>query len=306
MQSKTVSKGPRNKMSTIFLWVMLALPVLNWIVFWFIVNCTSIVIAFQDVKGAFSFINFKLFWTDLTSPSGELLMALGNTLKYFVVADFIVFPITICCCYFFFKKIGGYKAFRIIFYLPAIISPVVMTSVYSTMIANSGPVGYLLLKLGANLPAAGLLGSPETATNTIIIYTMWTGVCTKMLIISGSMARIPIEVLESAKLDGVSIGGELIYMIIPLMWPTISTLVIMSLTGLLTASGPILLFSSQPYNLKTITLSYWIFDKVYAGGSVGVGKYGLVAATGLIFTIVLIPIVYGARWLVEKVPSVEY
>ncbi len=296
-----------NTTSKIFLVTMLALPVAHWLVFWLIVNCSSFVIAFKDMSGNFSFVNFQLFWQDLTSTNGDLFVSLKNTLKYFVTANFITFPLTICMCYFLYKKIAGYKVIRIIVYLPAIISPVVMTRVFATMVANDGPVGLLLIKMGMDLlDTPGLLATVTTATNTIVVYTMWVGLCSNMLLLSGAMARIPVEVLESAKIDGVGIWKELIYMIVPLMWPTISTLLLLSMTGILTASGPILLLSSAPYQQNTLTISYWIFAKVYASGSVNGGEYGLVAATGLCFTAVLIPIVFGVRALVNKIPTVEY
>ncbi len=309
METETKKKAgslKRNKMSRIFLVVMLALPVAHWLVFWLGVNFSSFIMAFRNMSGAFSFVNFQLFWEELTAQDGSLLVALKNTLKYFVAANFVMFPLTICMCYFLYKKIFCYKVIRIIVYIPAIISPVVMTGVFQTIVGNTGPLGVVLSSLGMKLPVSGLLGTVKTATATIIAYTMWTGLCSNMLLLSGAMARIPVEVLESAKLDGVGLWKELIYMIVPLMWPTISTLLLLSLTGLLTATGPILLLSSSPFQLKTQTISFWIFSQVYANGSINGGQYGLVAATGLCFTLVLVPIVFGARALVNKIPTVEY
>ena len=288
-----------------FLIVMLAIPVLSWIVFWLITNLTSFIIAFQDTTGNFSFVNFELFWDSLTENDGYLAVSAINTLKYFAVSSFVIFPLTICVCYFFFKQIAGYKVFRIIFYLPAIISAVVFTGVFKSMIANNGPLGLIFSQLGVELPQSGWLGTPDTATNTIIVYSIWTGICGNMLLVSGAMARIPVEVLEAAKLDGAKIRHELFSLVLPLIWPTLSTILLISMSGLLLASGPVLLLQPLP-SMKTGTISYWLFDMVYAGGSVGAGKYSLVSAAGLCFTLVLLPITLFARWLMEKVPTVEY
>ncbi len=293
------------KKETNFLIVMLAIPVLNWIVFWLIVNLTSFKIAFQDSVGRFSFVQFELFWTSLTSDGGELAVSVINTLKYFAVNTFVVLPLTILVCYFLYKKIAGEKVFRIIFFLPAIISPVVFTGVFKNVIANQGPLGIILQQIGANIPEQGFLGTVETATDTIIAYTVWTGIAGNMLIISGAMARVPVEVLESAKLDGANVWKELVNMILPLVWPTISTLLVLNMAGLLTASGPILLLQPLP-TMKTWTVSHWIFDKTFANGSVGAGQYSLVSATGLCFTLVLAPLVLLFKRLMDSVPSVEY
>lgn len=303
----TKSHNPMyGKTSKFFIVIMLAIPVLNWLVFFLGVNTNSFILAFKDMSGQFSVVNFKMFWESITQENGTLLVGLSNTLTYFVVSNFIMFPLTVTMCYFLYKKILAYKFFRIVIYLPAIISSVVMTGLFDVMIANDGPVGVLLTNLGVKLPAGGLLGTIDTATPTIVVYTMWTGLCTKMLLISGAMARIPVEVLESGRIDGVGLGGELLNIIVPLMWPTLSTLLLLSLTGLLSSTGPILLLSSAPFQLRTQTISYWIFAQVWNGGSLSGGQYGMVAATGLCFTAVLIPIVFGIRRIVRLIPSVEY
>ena len=81
------------------------------------------------------------------------------------------------------------------------------------------------------------------------------------------------------------------------------------MTGLFNSSGPILLFTGgvvqSDYGVST--LSYWMFQQVYGGGAYGgTGAYGAVSATGLVFTLVGVPIILFTRWLVEKVPAVEY
>ena len=123
-----------------------------------------------------------------------------------------------------------------------------------------------------------------------------------MLVLGGAFERIPSEVLEAAKLDGVSPVREIVSLIIPMIWPTISTILILYTTGLFNASGPVFLFGTLG-EYETWTLSYWIFHKVLYGGS---GQYNSVAALGLIFTCIGVPIVMLIRWLLEKVPAVEY
>lgn len=122
-----------------------------------------------------------------------------------------------------------------------------------------------------------------------------------MLLFGGALARIPTEILESARIDGISMGKEVVFMIIPLVWPTLSTILILNMTGLFTASGPILLFTKGSYG--TMTIAYWIFDAV---AYKGVSAYNQVAAGGLIFTVIGAPIVLFVKWLIEKIPTVEY
>ena len=180
-----------------------------------------------------------------------------------------------------------------------------MTGVFKEIISANGILGELCKRYGWDIiPEGGLLGNVATATNTILVYDFWTGICVSMLIIGGAMGRIPLEVLESARLDGVTSGKELTKIVIPLIWPTLSTLIILGLTGFIGASGPILLLAPS-MSLGTSTLSYWMFEKVYAGGVYMGGKYNLVSATGLCFSLVVVPFTLAMRKLLEKSNS-EY
>ena len=76
--------------------------------------------------------------------------------------------------------------------------------------------------------------------------------------------------------------------------------------GYFRASGPILLFDPDA-SYGTITISFWIFKQVYGSGAIGgTGSYGLVSAAGLCFTLVGVPLIMFTRWLLNKIPVVEY
>ena len=287
----------------IFLSVLLIVPVANWLLFWFTVNIQSILLAFQDNRtGAFTWWNFQYFWQELTSVDGEIGLAVVNTLKYFFSNLLIVIPLSMIIAFFIYKKIWGYKTFTIIFYLPSIISSVAMVQIYMQMLASGGPIDKLFGGI-LNIPVEGFFSRPDTATTMIVLYTIWTGFSSNILLFVGAMTRIPIEVFEAAKLEGCKTGREFISIVFPLIWPTISTMLILSFTGLFNASGPILLFGADSATLKTTTISYWIFKEVYEGGMGGINA---VSATGLCFTVVAVPLILFVRWVAEKVPAVEY
>ena len=112
------------------------------------------------------------------------------------------------------------------------------------------------------------------------------------------MARLPEEVMEYGKLEGVGPMRELFTIVLPMIWPTLSTLIIMIMTGIFTATGPILLFTEGAYN--TTTISYYIWTMVYGASS---GSYPLASAVGLFFTIIGLPIVLIVRYVCNKIDS---
>lgn len=293
------------KKEKMFLFCMLILPFVQWLVFWLYVNIQTIALAFQDQRTeAFTFHNFTDFWASLTS-GGQIAIAVKNTFTYFSVNLFVVMPLALLISYFLYKKIAGYRVFRVIFYLPAIVSSVALIAVFKGFINPKGPIAGLFKLFGSSIPPEGLLARAETATPTIVVYTVWTGFCSNILLFAGAMTRVPAEVLESAKIEGCGTGRELFGIIFPLIWSTTSTQIIFAFTGIFSSSGPILLFTEGAYD--TTTISYWIFEQVYGTGAAGgAGSYNLVSAAGLCFTLVGVPIILLIRRVMEKFPAVEY
>lgn len=300
------SMGSYRRGQLIFVWSMIIIPIIGWFIFFVYVNASSFVQAFQDVNGNFTWYNFEQVFASFRGDidgRGGLGIAMRNTFSYFGQHIILIFPLQIIMAYFLYKQIPGYKVFRIIFYLPNIISSVVMVNVFKEFIAADGPIGVLCKQWGL-FPQGGFLGNIDTAHATILFYCFWSGINTHLLV-CGAMAKIPLEVLESARLDGVQAGRELISIVLPLIWPTLSTILILSCTGLINSSGPILLMTNDAYTYGCTTISYWIFEKVWTG-SIESGKYTLVSATGLTLTVIIVPIVLGLRKLLEKIPTVEY
>lgn len=289
----------RKTKDLIFICVMLAVPISHWIIFWLIVNFNSLLMAFQLPTGDWSLQNFTDMFRELGMAGSEMRIAIKNTWIYFV-KDILMLPFHFLIAYFLFKKVRGYRFFQIVFYLPAIISGVAVSAMFSNFIAPSGPIGLLLKYLGVK-EVPEFLANSSYATGTILFYTIWLGWGGNMLLLGGALARIPSEILEASKLDGVNIFQEMFIIVLPLAWSTISTLLILIMTGIFGASGPILLFTRGEY--KTTTISYWVFDKV---AYQGVGAYNQVAAVGMVFTAVGVPVIMFMKWLIEKIPTVEY
>lgn len=299
--------GKARKIELVFIWGMLALPLIQWLIFWLGINANFIKLGFVDARTeAFTFSNFATFWADLTAPHGTIKIALINTVKYFAVTMLVINPLSLVIAYFLYKEIRGYKVFRVIFYLPAIISSVVMVACYREIIQPNGVVDRLLNVFGTSIPPEGWLANFDKATGAILFYTVWTGFGANMLLFAGAMVRVPTEMLEAAKLDGCSAIREFFMMIIPMIMPTITTLIIVSCTNVISSTGPILLFTDGGYD--TTTISYWIFEKIYGGGVSGglESNYNIVSCTGLCFTLISLPIVFLVRYLMDKIPVAEY
>ena len=295
-----------------FCYGMVVLAVVNFIIFYIVVNFNSIAMAFKEFVGyddnynevyRLSFANFKRFFQEIKLPNSNIAIALENTIKYFLANILITIPASYFVSYLFFKKVKGYKVFRFIFFLPSVISAAVYVTVFKNFISVFGPLDMILSLFGYKLPP--LLGSSETATSTIIAYTIWTSLGINMILYEGAMRRVTKEVLEACTLDGGSWYHELFHVITPLVWSTLSITIILAITGLFVSSGPILLFSEAgtvPGGNYTTTIAFYIFQKTQQGGAL---EYP--AAIGVFFTLVSLPIVVIVRKIFKRIdPEVEY
>lgn len=306
---KEVKKKPWIKRKTLreylFVYGMLLLPLIQFAIFYIWINANSIVMAFQEFDGyaedggelfKWSFYNFGRFFKEFGIPTSTVMQALGNTFKYFA-AGVIMVPLTFLVSYFLYKKIWGYKIYRVVFFLPSIISAVLFVTTYKKMIEAGGPLDGILHWFGGEVPP--LINDDATATYTIIFYTMWTGFGVNMLLYQSAMSRVPQEVIEAAQLDGCPWYRELWSIIIPMVWPTISTTLILLCTALFNSTGPILLFSAagaEVDNPAIQTIAFWIYRQTQKGVDLNYP-----AAIGLFFTLISVPIVFLIRWVFNKI-----
>lgn len=283
-----------------FIVCMLAIPLINLVVFWFYVNFDSILLAFQSnqpgVGIKWGFENFRRFFEEFGMPDSEIPGALKNTLIFFFANLCVTLPVSVVLCYFLYKRIAGYKAFRFIFYLPSIISASVYVVLFKYIIGPDGTVG-LLLKAMGRTPVPFLTDS-RYALGTILFYTVFTGFGGNIVMLSGAMSHIDESIVEAAKIDGASMTCEFFRIVLPLVWPTLSTLIILSFVGIFGASGPILLFTEG--DAGTNTIAYWLYAQVQRWK-----VYNYPSAVGVFFTCIGAPIALFMRWVMGKVPGYE-
>ena len=288
----------------IFAAIVTALPLMDFIVFYCIVNGGSIFAAFIDsVEGGFTFDHIKAVIESFgdTGSGDSLFVCFKNTMIYFG-ASFVTIPISILLTYFLYKRIFGHNAFRFIFFLPSIIEGLVWVTAWKELTSYNGLLGELMEAMGNPLMTS-IYKDPEKTTTSLVFYGWWLGLAGGMLYYYSAMSRIPVSVLEAAKLDGCTPFGEFWQIVFPLIGPTIGTMITLSFSGMLGSTGPILLFIND--GLAGIsTLSFRIYHIMLQNPE---GDIGFVSAIGIVMTIVSLPIVFIARYITNKFfPAYEY
>lgn len=291
----------------IFVISLIILPLTQFIIFWGFINFDSFLMAFQSpTREGFTTINFKRFIFEWEQGNNFIQRALLNTFIAFLVSNFICVPLVLICSFLLFRKIYGYKAFRVIFYLPNMISGAVMAMMFKYLCYGDGPILSLAQSLGITVSEKiitnGLLWTEETAFTTIMCYNVWSSFGLNMILYLGAMMRIPEEVLESARIDGIGLFGEFGKMVMPMIWPTVTTMIVLGLTGLFTWYGPIMVLTYG--NHKTTTIGWYIIAKIL---NTSIYSYNYPAAVGMLCTVISIPLVFGVKAILDKITeAVEY
>ena len=285
----------------VFIVIAVTIPVISFIMFWLIPKFNMLLQAFQvednrTGKYVFSLDNFKNFFIALKNPESIIVESVTNTLIAFVWSTFLKNPLCLLFSYFLYKKISGYKIFRWVFFMPSIISGVVVSGFVTSFLGVLGPLPkWVELATGVK---PMFFQDERYAWNTLLVVNLWSGFGAQLLYYMSAMVRIPDEVVEAGRIDGLSIFGEFVYITIPLIWPTISTLLLLAFTGIWSADVGSLLYTQG--QAGTSTLSFWIYENTVNA------NYNYVSAIGLFFTTISIPLIIFVRWLTKKIDTVTY
>ena len=279
----------------LFVICMLAYPVFQFAVMWAFVNFDSILMTFQkyDTLEGWKFVGLDNYanWFEKFKIDPAYKIMFVNSALHSLVGMFVIFPICLIVSYFLCRKIPASGFFRIIFYLPSIIPLVVLVRGFTNMINVNGILGKLYE--GFNKEAPALLVPPKVRW-TVYAFTTWAGIGGNLLLLSGTIKRVPSEVLESARLDGVGTLGELFRIIIPMIWPTLVTMFIMSMMGIFSVVFQPLFLTDKLMD-DTMTIGLWIFNKATDNSG------NVQAATlGIMSTVVVAPVILLTRWGLDK------
>lgn len=311
-QDKTIKHLNRKQKDLIFYILMMAYPVIQFCIFYIGVNFNSILLAFKQYDHAvegfgspeFVWVGFQNF-IDVFSKfktDNALSASLQNSLIVYVVTTVVMATITIWFAYYIFKKKFASQFFRVILFLPQVISPIVIAVMF-TMVAEE-VIPDLLFKVGIKIPSLFSPKHPDIAFGTTLFYSIWMSFGTSIILYNGSMSNIDPEILEAGRIDGADGFKEFVLIIFPLVYPTFSTFFITHIAGIFTNQMSLhsLYGISAPADLNTF--GYYMFVKVQQASSFS--DYPFLSAMGLMMTLIAVPTTLVVRWFMRKIgPSVD-
>lgn len=299
--------GMEDRKAFLFCYVMIGIAFFFFCFFWLNVNLSSIALAFQDDSGNLTFANFKEVWkafTDVDMFGWNLGKTLGRTIAlWFCVNVLCVLP-SMISTYILYKKMPGHYVFRVIFMIPTILNGIVWVMIMKNMVSLNGPIVTILSKLGVNFSPEvrlkGLLGSTGTAFLTVSLIAIMPHLVGFNMIISGAYSRIPGELFEVGRLEGVGFIREFFVVSVPLIWPTLVVTLIGNMSHIFTFDGNVFLYTMGNYETSTMGFYLYYITFKISGSGLAQNSYGYPAAIGLTITLITIPVVLFGKYVLER------
>ena len=169
-------------------------------------------------KGAFSGIaNFIRLFT--VPPYNELFWnAFGHNVYYFTLEMVVQNGIAFLLAYIIYLKIQGSGFFKIAFFLPRLLSVIVVGFLWKLILnPYNGVLNVLLGIVGLDSWQQPWLGDPNLALTAVILVNCWFGLGFAMLIFLAGLQSIPLELIEAAKIDGARGLRMIRSIVLPLM-----------------------------------------------------------------------------------------
>ena len=193
------------------------------------------------------------------------------------------------------EKLRGQDFYRIVFYIPNILSVVVISGIFSAIYdVDRGLLNSILNLFGKE----GVLWKGEQhVILSLVIAMVWQALGYYMVMYMSSMAAVPESLYESANLDGANRVAQFFQITIPLIWTNIRTTLTFFIISTINMAFLFVkaMTGGGPNNASNVALLYMYNQKNLGGG------YGYAMAIG----VVIFLISFGLSALVNKVTERE-
>ncbi|GGJ57991.1 carbohydrate ABC transporter permease [Virgibacillus salexigens] len=224
---------------------------------------------FSNNQQFVGFNNFKLLWNDM-----DFIRSFQNSILLIVIVGIFTFVIAVFFAAILSKeKIRGSNFFRVIFYIPNILSIVVIAGIFSAIYDPSNG----LLNSIFHLLSLETLQQKWLGNQTIVIYSVagalvWQAIGYYMVMYMSSMASIPASYYEAASLEGASKMKQFTGITLPLIWNNIRTTLTFFIISTINLSFLLVkaMTGGGPDGSSEVFLFY-MYDQAYTNSTYGYG-----------------------------------
>lgn len=238
------------------------------LVFFFIPFFQTVILSFQDYSNNIynaDWVGLANYWEIFKNPIFYKVML--NTFIYLIVAVPILAIIPLFLAILINQKIRGITLYKILIYLPVIVSVVVAAIAFKWIYAEQGVLNYLLSVF--HIPAIGWLTDPKYAIYSVILLTIWKGIGYYMMIYLAALMSVPKDLYEACNIDGAGFLRKHLTVTVPHIMPTIALVTtISSISAMKIFAEIYVMTKGGPLN-STKTIVYYIYEKAFENLDLG-------------------------------------
>ena len=225
----------------------------------------------------------RLFWK-----------AIGNTLKFLSLHIPLQLIVSLFLAYLLNQKIRAISFFRGSFFLPVIVSGVVITILWQQLFGyDSGLINRMLTAIG--IPKVGWLVNPNVAIYSIAIMATWKNVGLYVILFLVGLQTVPTQYYEAAKLEGANRWQQFYYITLPMINPTIFMVVLLStIGGFSLFIEPYIMTGGGPMN-QTLSAVLYIYKQAFQFYNMGYS-----ATLGFFYAIMIMTVVVLQKRFIER------
>ena len=231
-------------------------------IFFFIPFIETIVLSFKDFSTDIynpTFVGFSNYSKLLQSK--EFYITLFNTFLFLVMVVPILAISPLVVAIFINQKIKGITIYKVLIYLPVVVSIVVVAIAFKWLYAQQGILNYFIESMGFS--PIGWLTDTHFALLSVAIVTIYKGIGYYMMIYLSALIGVPKDLYEAADIDGANELKKHLAVTIPHLMPTIALVVtISSISALKVFAEIYVMTKGGPLN-STKTIVYYIYERAF-------------------------------------------
>lgn len=192
--------------------------------------------------------------------------------------------------------VPGGRFFRLMVFLPAVLSPVVVGAYFNVLLRYNGPFNRFLREIGLGGLAHQWLNDPSTALAVVVLILIWATFGIGVLIYLAALAQVNPELYDAATVDGANWFQTQLHVTLPATRRTIEFWFVIVLISTFTTVFPFVytLTRGGP-GYATYLLDYYVYDAAFFGGS-----FGYASAVGVVLLVIVSAISLGSIWLFRR------
>src|SRR3990167_5906575 len=239
----------------------------------------------DGISSSVTFVGLENF-KDIFSDNAVFWISMKNagiiTFLALTVQNFLALALAFLCD----RDIRGGNIYRVIFYLPPVLSGIVVALIWKWIYdGNYGLLNHFLGIIGLGDLSRAWLSDPKTALAAVAVIHMWKGFGWGFVILLAGLQSIPRELYEAARVDGAN--GWVVFKNItaPLMIPVFILVSILTILGTMQIFDIIYATTGGGPGYHTEVP----ITRIYAM-MIGSSKCGYACAMGVVFGVVLLVI----------------